>query len=73
MLPDQIVAAGVEQDREAPRIPEGDQAGFSGVEIDVHDVKLRDLLPRHFRTVNSSSLLWIEDCTLHQRIDVANA
>lgn len=62
MLPNQVVAAGVKEDREAPRILEGDQAGFSGIVIDVHDVKLRNLFPRHFRTVNPSSLLRIQDC-----------
>jgi hypothetical protein len=70
---DQVVAAGVEKDRETPRILECDQTGFSGEEIDVHDMKVCNALARHLRPINPSFLLRIEDCKQYQQNDVANA
>jgi hypothetical protein len=73
VLSDQVVAAGVEQDRKAPRISKCDQTGFSRVEIDVHDVEVRNALARHLRPINPRFLLRIEDCEQYQQNDVANA
>jgi hypothetical protein len=71
MTPNQIVATRVEEYREAPRIPECNQSRFSGVEIDVHDVKVRNTVTRHLRSVNPRSLLRIEGYKLCERNDVA--
>jgi hypothetical protein len=73
MMPNQIVATRVEEHREAPRVPECDQARFSGVEIDVHSVKVRDALTRHLGPVNPRSLLRIEVYKLCEWNDVAKA
>jgi hypothetical protein len=72
VLPNQIVTTRVEKNGEAPRILECNQAGFSGVEIDVHDVKVGNALARHLRPINSSPLLRIEDCNANQPNDVAD-
>lgn len=73
MTPNQIVATRVEEHWEAPRIPECDQMRFSGVEIDVHSVEVRNALARYLGPVNPSSLLRIEGYRLCERNDVAKA
>lgn len=73
MTPNQVVATRVEEHREAPRVPECDQARFSGVEIDVHSVKVRNTLARHLGPVNPRSQLRVEGYKLCERNDVAMA
>lgn len=43
MLLYQIVASGVVQSEETPRIPERDQVRFSGEELDIQHFEQRDL------------------------------
>lgn len=42
-----MVAARVEQDREAPRIAECDQMRLAGVEVDVHYAVISNGIARH--------------------------
>lgn len=73
MTPNQVVATRVEEHREAPRVPECDQAGFSGVEIDVHSVKVCNAIARHLGPVKSRSQLGVEGYKLCEKNDVAMA
>ena len=55
VLPDQIVACGVEQHRKAVRIAEGDQMRLSGKELDVEHTELLDLRSGDLRVVYAIS------------------
>ena len=44
MLPDKAITLRMEQDRETPRISEGDHVRFSRKELDVKHLEQRDLL-----------------------------
>ena len=43
MLPDEVVAIRMIENREAPRIPESDQVRFAGVEAYVHNLQFNHL------------------------------
>lgn len=61
MLPDQMVAPGVEQYWKAPRIAESNQVGLSWVEIDIHDPRVCGAVSRQLRPVEPRPLLRIKD------------
>lgn len=44
MLPDEVIAAWVEEDGKAPWVPEGDDMRFARVELDVQDLEQCNLL-----------------------------
>lgn len=56
-----MVAAWMEEHREAPWIAESNHARLSGVEVDVHNPEVRDAVARHLRSVNPCTLLLVED------------
>lgn len=62
MPPNQMITAGMEQDRETPGISKRHHVRFFGKEVDVQDSKIRNLFLRHLRSFQSHTLLGFEDC-----------
>lgn len=60
MRADQMVTSRVEENREAPRISEGDQMRLPREVIDTNDSKARNLLARDLRILNPGPLFRIE-------------
>ena len=57
-----MVAAWVEQHREAPRVPESDEMRLAWVEVDIHYTEIGNGVASHLRPVNSSAQLGIKNC-----------
>lgn len=57
VLPYKLVTSGVEQRREAPRIPECYKMGFAGIEINVKHSELGYLLSCESGLVQTSTLI----------------
>lgn len=57
VMTDEVIALGVEQDGEAPRVLKGDEVGFAGVEVKMQDLEEANLLLSHLRALKAFSQL----------------
>jgi len=66
MILDEVIAARMKKDREAPRISEGDNVGFARIVADVECVKRSYLRFGSTCFVDSRTQMRLEDCRRRQ-------